>query len=470
MKEDASADSGEISGGNLFSESTQLKRELGLLETISIVINRIIGSGIFRTPGPIMALTLSTSMFGTVWVLGGLITVLAAMCYSEMVAMMPKSGGPYVYLRAAYPPVWAFLRGWAMFFVSETGSIAAVALVFAEYSSALWKIVYGVPLPHLAVIAISLGTIGVLTAVNCFGVFLSGIVQDIFGFIKVAALGAVIGICFAAPGDVAHFSSPFLPERFSLSTVLAVGAALRYAFFAYSGWEGATYVAEEVKNPRKNLPLSLFIGIVGVFALFMAANAAYIYQLPIEAVKKANWIAVDAMQAAVGGLGGALISVAVMINTSGNVNTQILVKARTWQAMARDGLFFKWFAEIHPRYKTPNYSLVFQGLWACVLLLFASGSQRSYETIIDFFSCTGTIFNMMTVAAVFVLRRKYPDANRPYRVWLYPYSVVFVLLFYAAYMAVTLFTAFVPSVLGLLLTMTGLAYYYRKSIYNAFTR
>ncbi|MGV7928506.1 MAG: APC family permease [Spirochaetota bacterium] len=456
-------------GPSIFSEETELRRGLGFLETVSIVIGRIIGSGIFRTPGPIMALVGCTSLFALVWIIGGVITIFAAMCYAELVAMMPKSGGPYVFLRAAYPPVFTFLRGWAMFFVSETASIAAVALVFAEYSGALWSIILGTPMPGPAVIAVALFTIALLTAVNCFGVFLSGVVQDVFSFIKVAAIGAVIGICFTAQGSFSHFSTPFWPAEWNWGTVLAVGAALRYSFFAYSGWEGATYVAEEVRNPRKNLPLSLFIGIAGVLLLYAGANSAYLYQLPVDAVKESSWIAVDAMQAAIGGVGGALISIAVMVNTFGNVSTQILCKARTWQAMARDGLFFKKFAELHPKYKTPNYSMIFQGLWAGVLLLFAASAKHSYETIIDFFSFTGTVFNIMTVWSVVVLRKKYPDAARPYRAWLYPYSIIIVIAFYCAYMVVTLITAFVPSVLGILLTSTGLLYYYRGRIFTKAT-
>lgn len=449
---------------SLFSEATDLKRELGLPETVSIVIGRIIGSGIFRTPGPIMALVLSTSLFGFVWLLGGIITIFAAVCYAELVAMIPKSGGPYVFLRAAYPPVWAFLRGWAMFFVSETGAITAVALVFAEYTSAFCTIAYGSPLPHYMVIMLALFTIWALTIINCFGVFFSGIVQDVFSTIKVIALGAVIGICFTAKGSWAHYSAPFWPDAFSWASVLSIFAAMRYAFFAYSGWEGATYVAEEVKNPRKNLPLSLFVGIAGVFLLYAGANAAYIYQLPVETIKNSSWIAVDAMQMAIGGVGGMLISVAVMINTFGNVSTQVLCKARTWQAMSRDGLFFRSFSKLHPVYKTPNHSLIYQGLWASVLLFFASAAQHSYEAIIDFFSCTGTIFNIMTIASVIILRKKYPDAPRPYKAWLYPYSVIIIIAFYIVYLAATLITAFLPSLLGLVLTASGLLYYYREPI------
>ncbi len=444
----------------VFSDSSDYKRDLGLTEAVSIVIGRIIGSGIFRTPGPIMALVASTALFGVVWVLGGIVTIFGAVCYAELVAMMPKSGGPYVYLKAAYGPMWAFLRGWAMFFVSETGSIAAVALVFAEYLNALYSIVTGAPFARVYIVAIATTTVWVLTTINCFGVFLSGIVQNLFSSIKIIAVGGIIGIAFTAKGNAANYVSPLWPEHFSWETVLAIGAALRYSFFAFSGWEGATYVAEEVKNPRRNLPLSLFIGIAGVMVLYAGANAAYLYLLPPAVIAESKWVATDAMKVALGSAGGILISAAVMMNTFGNVSTQVLVKARSWQAMARDGLFFKKLGIIHPVFKTPNNALIAQGLWATVLLLFAANAKSSYEAIIDFFSATGTIFNIMTFASVFVLRRKFPHLHRPYKAWLYPYSVIGVILIYIAFLILTLVTAFVPSIMGLALTSSGLIYYY----------
>lgn len=447
---------------NNFSEESDYKRDLGLLESVSIVIGRIIGSGIFRTPGPIMALVASVSLFGLVWVIGGIVTIFGAVCYAELVAMMPKSGGPYVYLKVAYPPVWSFLRGWAMFFVSETGAIAAVALVFAEYLNALWKIIYGEPFSNISVVIVALLCIWVLTAINLFGVFLSGIVQNVLSFVKVLAIGAIIGISFISAGNPDNFTTQFLPGEFSWSTVLAVGAALRYSFFAYSGWEGATYVAEEVRNPRKNLPLSLLFGIGGVILLYAGANSAYLYQLPVETIKTSKWVAVDAMQMAIGSMGGILISAAVMMNTFGNVSTQILCKARSWQAMARDGVFFNKLSEIHPRYKTPNVSLIAQAFWASVLLLFAASAKSSYEVIIDFFSATGTVFNIMTFASVFILRRKFPGITRPYKAWFYPYSLIIILVLYGAFLVITLITAFKASMLGLLLTSSGLLYYYWK--------
>ncbi|MBT4033131.1 MAG: amino acid permease [Candidatus Marinimicrobia bacterium] len=445
-----------------FGDSTEYKRDLGLIEAISIVISRIIGSGIFRTPAPIMALVGCTSLFGLVWVLGGIVTIFGAVVYAELAAMMPRSGGPYVYLKMAYHPFWAFLRGWAMFFVSETAAIAAVALIFGEYLKALWIIAFGHAFGQITLYLIALTTIWLLTIVNLFGVSLSGKIQNFFGAIKVVAVGGIIGASFTSwsTGSFSNFMNPLMPEAFNGSTFLAVGAALRYAFFAFSGWEGATYIAEEVKNPRRNLPLSLFIGIAGVMVLYMGANSAYLYQLTPAQIADSKWVATEAMKVALGATGGILISVAVMFNTFGNVSTQILCKARAWQAMARDGMFFKKFAVLSKKHKTPNNALIGQGLWATVLLTFAVTAANSYESIIDFFSATSTVFNLMVFAAIFVLRKKYPDVSRPYKAWLYPWSLIIVFVIYATFFVITLMTTLIPSLIGLGLTSLGSIYYY----------
>jgi len=449
---------------DFFSEETDLKRDLGLLESFSIVINRIIGSGIFRTPQPIMLVVACVSLFYGVWIIGGIATLLGAFCYAELVAMMPKSGGPYAYLKAAYPPVWTFLRGWAMFFVSETGAIVAVALVFAQYGNSLFESFAGFQYSRGVEVIMALIVIWLLTSVNCFGVFVSGILQNIFSLIKLIAVGAVIAVCFSKGGNWEHFSTPFWPDHFNWSTMITVGVAMRYGFFAYSGWEGATYVAEEVRNPRRNLPLSIILGISGVMLIYLAANTAYIYQLPVEFIKQSQSVASEAMKAAIGTTGGVLISLAVMMNTFGNVSTQILCKARTWFAMSRDGMFIGALAKIHPKYKTPNTALIVQAIWATVLLLFAGSAKHAYETIIDFFSFTSSIFNVSTFAAVWVLRRKYPEAPRPFRRWGYPVTLIIVLIIQIWFMVVTLITAFIPSLLGIILTSIGLIYYYQDKI------
>ena len=469
---------------DLLTEETELDRRLGLTEALSIVIGRIIGSGIFRTPGVMMlaaaglsldheygagtipAGQVSTGLFFLAWFIGGVATMLGAMCYAELVAMMPRSGGPYAYLRAAYPEFRTFLRGWAMFFVSETASIVAVGLVFAEYTGFFYGRLIGVEPGQAAfskwtIAGIAGAIIWLLTFANCFGVFLSGVMQNIFSSLKIFALLSIAAFCFTGPGDTAHFTNPLWPEEFGWGTMIAVGHAMRYGFFAYSGWEGATYVAEEVRNPRKNLPLSLFFGIGGVMLIYFAVNFAYLFTLSAEEMIVARrQIAAVAMENAAGVLGGLLISAFVMLSTFGNVSTQILVKARTWYAMARDGLFFRRMGKIHPVYRTPNNALYMQGAWATVLLLAATLAGDGYERMIDFFSFTSAVFNVSTFAAVWVLRKKMPDAPRPFRIPLFYVVLPLVLLIQVWFMLVTLYSAPYASLAGIVLTCSGLIYYF----------
>jgi amino acid transporter len=351
-----------------------------------------------------------------------------------------------------------------MFFVSETAAIAAVALVFAEYGNAFYFSLTGENYSHFTEVIIALVVIWGHSTSHCFGVSLSGVIQNIFGFLKLIAVGAVIAVCFAKGGEIANFSTPFWPEEFNWSTMLAFGAAMRYGFFAYSGWEGPTYMAEEIRNPRRNLPLVLFLGIGGIMLLYLAANTAYIYQLSVVEIQEAPWVATAAVSKAAGLAGGMLISIAVMLNTFGNVSTQILCKSRTWYAMSRDGMFIGPLAKIHPKYKTPNAAIIVQAFWASVLLMGAGFAGNAYETLIDFFSFTSSIFNILTFGSIWVLRKKFPNSLRPYKAWGYPYTLIIVLAIQIWFMAVTLITAFIPSLLGVLLTCTGLLYYYRDEI------
>jgi amino acid transporter len=443
-----------IQNKQIFEEQTELERKLGLTETLSIVINRIIGSGIFRTPAPIMFITASVSMFYGVWILGGIATILGALCSAELVAMMPRAGGPYVFLKAAYPPIVTFLRGWAMFFVSETGSIAAVALFFSENALTVLNIDTGGL--NEGIMAITL--VFLLTAANSFGIQLSGVFQNIFSFLKVGLLLSIIGLSVSHGIEKENFADA-VDKPWTWAGIVSIFTALRYGFFAYSGWEGATYVAEEVKNPRKNLPLSLFFGIGIVMLLYLLINTAYLNLLGPEVMGASKGVAIDSMKVVLGSAGGLLVAVAIMVSTFGNVNTQILVKSRTWYAMARDKLFFNGLSAIHPKYKTPNYSMYAQAGWAAVLILCATFAESAYEAVIDYFSFTSSIFNVLTFASIYVLRKKYPDILRPYKTWGYPVTLIIVLLIQGTFMIVTLVTAFKASLLGILLTLSGLIYY-----------
>lgn len=448
--------------------TNDLDRRLGPVEAFSLVIGRIIGSGIFRTPAPIMALTGALGPFTAVWLIGGLATLLGAFCFAELVAMLPRSGGPYAYLNAAYGPTWAYLRGWAMFAVSETAAIAAVALVCAEYTDSLWTIAAGQPIGRAAEVAVALGVIWVLTLVNCRGVGAGGRLQNVLTALKLFAVGVVVvaGLARAGADRALGGGAPWWPQQLDGAGLLAMGAALRYAFFAYSGWEGATYVAEEVRDPARNLPRSMLLGIAGVMALYLLANAAYLNQLSVAQVAGARSVAADAMQLALGAAGAVVIAAVIVVNTFGNVNAQVLVKARTWHAMGRDGLFPAALGRVHPATHAPVVALVAQGTWTSVLLIVAGFAANAYETIIDYFTFTSAVFNISTFAAVWVLRRKWPDAPRPVLAWGYPWSLAVVIAIQVWLMTSALITAPVPSLLGVGLTSAGLLYRYRVQIFG----
>lgn len=446
------------------SVAAPLVRALGPREALSLVVGRIIGSGIFRTPGPIMALVLAPGPFFAVWLLAGAMTMLSALCYAELVAMLPRSGGPYAYLIEAYPPWWAFVRGWAMFFVSETAGIAAVALVFAQYSVVLWRSSGGGAWPRGLETALAVGGVWLFTWVNVRGVRTGGRVQNVLTVLKLGGLVAVAvaGLAMArgAAVDVAAGAAALAPRATGYwATFLAIGGAMRYAFFAFSGWEGATYVAEEVRDPERNLPRSILWGIGVVLGMYLLVNLAYLKQLGPAGMAGSKQVAADAMRAALGPAGALLIAVAVVLSTAGNINAQVMVKARTWHAMARDGLFPRPLGVVDAVHHTPLGALVGQALWATVLLVAAGLAGRSYETVIDFFAFTSAIFNLSTFIAVWVLRRKLPGLARPFRVPGWPVTLVVVLVIQVAFMVVTVITAPLPSLLGVVLTASGLVWY-----------
>ncbi|MCB1306331.1 MAG: amino acid permease, partial [Leptospiraceae bacterium] len=326
--------------------------------------------------------------------------------------------------------------------------------------------------------------IWLLTVANCFGVFLSGILQDIFSAVKIGALLFIAVACFSANPELSNFGGTVLLSEEMKTKILgsasaygdsflgglaALFASLRYSFFAYSGWEGATYVAEEVRNPEKNLPRSLFLGIGTVMVLYLLVNTSYLLQLTPQRMVDHKAVAVEAMLGALGVIGASLVAVAVMISTFGNVSTQVLVKSRTWHAMARDGLFFSFLKPLSSRYHSPNRSLLFQALWASCLLALAVSSElfradpqsdTLYGTIIDFFSFTSAAFNVMTFGSVWILRKKLPDLPRPFRVPVLPLILGLVLLVQGAFMLFTLIQAPIPSLIGAALTCSGLGYWY----------
>jgi APA family basic amino acid/polyamine antiporter len=445
-----------------------LVRGLGLLDATLLIIGTVIGSGIFFAPAIMAGYLQAPGLLLGLWVLGGLLTLTGALSYAEMAAAMPRAGGQYVFLSEAFRPVFGFLYGWTFLFAINTGFVAAVAVAFAKtLGFFVPKIGEETVLFALGAFqfttarAVALVVIALLTWLNVTGLRTGAFVQNLFTLAKLGAIAVLVALAVATGrGSLANFH-PLLglqlgAEGLKLGLFAALAGAMSKALFAYDTWYSVTFAAEEVKDPERNLPRSLLLGTLGVTVAYAAAVAVYLYMVPIGemATVTEQRIATEAAVRMIGELGGAFIAVAVLVSTFGCVNGLTLSGARVVYAMARDGLFFRRAAAVHPRYRTPAVALVLHGLVAAALTL--SGTYSDLLTLTAFSSL---LFNVLTVVGLFVLRRTRPDLPRPYRVWGYPLvplAFVGVALFFLVYMPVA-----DPrnTTLGLLLTAAGIPAY-----------
>src|SRR5215471_18085259 len=435
------------------NKSTGFIRGLGLLDSTMIVAGSMIGSGIFIVSGEIAQRVGSPGWLLVVWIVTGLLTVVGALSYGELAAMMPKAGGQYVYLREAFSPMWGFLYGWTLFLVIQTGTIAAVAVGFARYLGVLWPKVgeeqYLIAPKHLfGNYAISLSTaqsvgillIVLLTFMNTRGLKLGKLVQNTFTTAKLAALFGliVLGIFVGWNSGVVHANFGNLwTVRGSLEDLgggltalsafgLFVGICVAQtgSLFSADAWNNITFTAGEVKDPKRNIPLSLAFGTMIVIALYLLANVAYLTTLPFEKVQGADRVATDTMNVIFSGRGAIVMAVAIMISTFGCNNGLILAGARAYYAMARDGLFFKKSGELNHKH-VPAWGLVIQGIWAALLVLPRTvnkdGSFGSlYNDLLTYVISAALIFYILTILGIIVLRAKRPNAERPYKAFGYP--------------------------------------------------
>jgi len=438
------------------TSAPRLPRVLGFTSVIGILIGSVIGSGIFVAPNTIAGLVLSPQLILAVWVVGGVLSFFGAVAFAELGAAYPEAGGAYIYLREGYGRLIAFLFGWTLFFVIDSGAVATLAVAFsARY------LPYFLPLSPLASKLVALVFIAVLVAINIMGVRWGAAVQNVLTFIKLGAIVAVSGLVFMfATGNTGNFVNP-APAGFGQGIVANFGAALVLALWAYKGWEAVSYSCGEVRHPERNVPLGLLVGTIAVILLYVSTNLAYLYVFPAGEVAKSSRIAADAMNVAIGPIGATIIAAVILFSITGAANGNILTAPRVFYAMARDGLFFKRFADVHPRLLTPHISILATGVWAAVLSV--TGTFEQLATYVVFGQW---IFFGLTVAAVMVLRRKRPDLPRPYRTWGYPVTpIVFVLA--ALYISLsTLITAPGRAFGGLAIIAAGVpAYLYwrRKS-------
>ncbi|HEV1286718.1 MAG TPA: amino acid permease [Bryobacteraceae bacterium] len=384
-----------------------LPRRLGLIDATLIVVGIVIGSGIFLLPNLIARNLPSAVAIIGVWVVAGALSYFGALAYAELGAMMPSTGGQYVYLREAYGEWCAFLCGWVFALAAVPGGIAFLAVGFAIYLD------HFIPLSAGMRTVVALALVCGLSLINAIGVREGVWVQRIFTSLKIAGLLLVIGAAVFAPAAVSERIAELPPLTYA-----GFGIAMAACLMAYNGWSYVSFVAGEVKRPERNLPAALALGMGMVMALYVSANLAYLHVMTIPEIAATERVGAAVAQRVMGPSGAAALSMVVLLSIVGAINGCILTGARIPFAQARDGLFFASFGKIHPRFETPAFAIAMQALWTCLLIVTGSYASLSSYTIIS-----AWIFYTMSVAAVWVLRRRKPDAPRPYRMLGYPITL-----------------------------------------------
>ncbi|HVH54985.1 MAG TPA: amino acid permease [Vicinamibacterales bacterium] len=440
-----------------------LLRALGLGSAILLVVGNVIGSGIFLTTGGMAAAIPSASLLLLAWVLGGLLAIAGGLTYAEMGAMFPRSGGVYIFLREAYGPLTAFLYGWASMLVINSGSTAAVAVGFAEYLSyfvpafSTAHVVAAIPAPW-GTFSISAGqlvasaSIAVLGAINYVGVRSGNMVNVILTIAKVAGLAAIPIMALVA-GTVQPSYTPVVPPDL-VRPLASFGVAMIAVLWTYESWYYVTYAAGEIKDPQRNVPRALVIGILALIVIYVTVNIGYLHALSVDQMKGVTRIAELAATTLMGPLGASFIALTVVISTFGCNAAGILGGSRVLFAMARDGVFLPAASRVHPRYRTPHVAVLATTIWSIVLTL-----SGTYEQLFTYVMFSSILFSVAAGLALFLLRRTRPDHPRPYRTWGYPVVPALFVLGAAAFVLNTLFEKPVESIAGLGLVAAGVPVY-----------
>jgi APA family basic amino acid/polyamine antiporter len=429
--------------------SPELRRELTLLDSTMINVGTMIASAIFIVPATIAMHAQGSALTIIVWVVGGIVSLMGALAIAELGAAMPEAGGQFVYLREAYGPVWGFLYGWGAFMVINTASIAAIAVAFAQYVG------YFFSFGTVEVKIVAMASTVVLTTLNCFGLKLGAWTQNIFTFLKMAALAAIVALSFFLKGGAVANFTPLFPAKEFSSLLGPLGLAMVAALWAYDGWIEITYVGSEVKNPQRNLPLSIIFSTVIVIALYVLISIACVYVLSVGTMAQAKLVAAEAATKMIGPQGAAFVTIAILISTLGSNNGIIFTAARIPYAMAKEGLFFQSMAKVNEKYRVPLTALIVQGVWACILT--ASGTYDQLFTYVVFVSW---LFYAMSCGAVIILRRKAPNLARPYKTWGYPLVPIIFILFAIWLVTNTIMEAPRDAAIGAGIMLSGLPIYF----------
>jgi APA family basic amino acid/polyamine antiporter len=454
------------------------KRELGLLDGTMLVVGSMIGSGIFIVSSDIARQVGSAGWLTLIWVISGLITMIAAVSYGELSAMFPKAGGQYVYLREAYGKLIAFLYGWSFFAVIQTGTIAAVGVGFSKFAAYLIpavsdeNVLYEMGNFRLnAAQIVSIITIIFLTYLNNRGVKNSKTLQTVLTVIKILSLIGLIvfGFILAAKADIWHAnwadtwttktfvkdSNSWLPIS-GMALVSGIAAAMVGSLFSSDAWNGVTFIAGEIKNPKQNVGLSLFLGTLIVTVIYILANLMYLAVIPFDeiATAKSDRVAVVASQYIFGNIGTYIIAIMIMISTFACNNGLIMAGARVYYTMAKDGLFFKKAALLNSA-SVPAWALWMQCFWASALCL-----TGKYGDLLDFVIIIVLIFYILTIYGIFMLRKKMPEAERPYKAFGYPFLPAVYIVIASAVSIALLFTKTSTCGWGVLIMLVGIPVYF----------
>ncbi|MEZ7499231.1 amino acid permease [Flavobacterium sp. Arc3] len=453
------------------------KRELSLFDGTMLVVGSMIGSGIFIVSSDMVRQLGSAGWLIAMWVLTGVITVIAAVSYGELSAMFPKAGGQYVYIKEAYGKLIGFLYGWSFFAVIQTGTIAAVGVAFAKFTAYLFPVVSDANILYElgdfklnAAQVVSIFIIVLLSYVNSRGVKNSKILQTVLTVIKILSLAGLIVFGFmSAKAEVwdANWVDAWGSKSLDLATgnwipisgtvlISAISAALVGSIFSSVAWEGVTFIAGEIKNPKRNVGLSLFLGTSIVCCIYVLANLMYLAVVPLQgiATAPADRVGVVASQFIFGDIGTLIIAVMIMISTFACNNGLIMAGARVYYTMAKDGVFFKKAAELN-KAKVPAWALWAQCLWASALCL-----TGKYGDLLDFVVIIVLIFYILTILGIFILRRKMPDVERPYRAFGYPFLPGLYIVVASAICIALFVTKTSTSGWGVLIMLLGVPVYY----------
>ena len=467
--------------------SNSLAKKIGFWSAASIIIGSIIGSGVFMKPASMAGQLGSPIWLTIVWVIAGIFSLFGALVYAELGAMMPETGGIYVYFRKMFGDFVAYLYGWSAFSVMNTTGVAAIAFVCAQYADYFLHlprfdeateqaVILHLPfigdlhpLENFGVKSLAVTLIAGLTWLNYRSVKAGSSFQLISTIVKIGVIAAlIIGIFFFGHGSFQNFFHAENPKEGG-ALFSGIIAALTGAFFAYDGWINITFIAGEIKQPQRNIPKSLFTGVIVCIIVYVLVNQAYLYVLPVEKIAASSLVASDAMRIALGNIGEAVVAAMIVICTLGSINGNIMATTRVTYAMGKDKVFLPWAGKEHKRYQTPGNALWLHGIWISVLII-----SGSFDMLADMMVFISWIAYGMGAVGIFMLRKKMPHAERPYKIWLHPFVTLLFIIFTAFFLVITVYNdvtnyinhrqPVVNSLLGILITALGvpLYFYFRK--------